>query len=518
METIARHFITAGNRQMQVRRAGRGPALVLLHQSPLSSADLVPVMTELAQTFTCLAFDTAGYGHSDPLAKSAPTIADYAEAVLAALDAAGVGRFLLYGNHTGGCIAAELARRHPDRVAACALDGYVIFTPQEQSDLLANYTPSLAPRWDGTHLVWLWARIRHEYGWFPWHRSGDGLRVDVDLPDAQALHDRMIDWLRAGEKYFVAYKAAFRFDGANVIRGVRVPTLLATMQPDPLVVHLDRLPPLDSHMEVVRTGWDRQDILDRIRNFLRSHGAGIAAPPPIAAQPTGQLIWRDFLPTEEGALYVRRGGTGHGDPVLFLHGAGESNSAWEGVLEQVGEGRPVLAPDLPGHGESNNLPLGQLGDAAKTLRQILEAAGIRRCDVVGQGFGAILAQELARQHPVGRIVALDGAAPSAEEVEQATGIVPLWHGGHILEAWHRCRDAGLYRPWYRRGRAALHDDAEALLPETVHRRVVDLFKSRAAVARATALHAEAGTPAGPHVTPLSSGTPGWRGMIADVLR
>lgn len=518
MQTITRHFITVGRRQMQVRRAGRGPALVLLHQSPLSSADLVPVMADLAPDFTCLAFDTAGYGHSDPLPLAQPAIADYAEAVLAALDAAGIGRFLLYGNHTGGCIAAELARCHPQRVAACALDGYVIFSPDEQRDLLANYTPSLAPRWDGTHLVWLWARIRHEYGWFPWHRPGAGMRVDVDLPDAQVLHDRLIDWLRAGETYFIAYKAAFRFDGAAVIRDVRVPTLLATMQPDPLVVHLDRLPPLGLQMEVVRTGWDRRDIVERIRAFLRRHAEGLPQPGPIASRPTGETLWRDFLMIGEGALHAWRGGVEQGEPVLFVHAAGESNEAWGRLLETVGRRRPVLALDLPGHGESDAAPLGRLGDAAAAVGQALDAAGIAQCDVVGQGFGGVLAQELARQRPVGRIVALDAVAPTAEEVEQATAIVPQWHGGHILEAWHRCRDAGLYRPWYRRSRDALHDDPEALRPEVVHRRVVDLFKSRAAVSRAMALHHEAGTPTGASVTPLSSGTPGWRGAIVDLLR
>jgi haloalkane dehalogenase len=517
METISRHFIAVGNRQMQVRRAGRGPALVLLHQSPLSSADLVPMMAELAPDFTCLAFDTAGYGHSDPLPQANPAIADYAEAVLAALDAAGVGRFLLYGNHTGGCIAAELARRHPERVAACALDGYVIFTPEEQRDLLAHYTPSLAPRWDGTHLVWLWARIRHEYAWFPWHRPGDGMRVDVDLPDARALHERMIDWLRAGENYFVAYKAAFRFDGAAVIRAVRVPTLLATMQPDPLVVHLDRLPPLGPHMEVARTGWERQEIIDRIRAFLRRHGAGVAAPPPVATRPTGSTPWRDFLPVEGEALHAWRGGATAGEPVLFLHGAGESNAAWTGLIETVARRHPVLAPDLPGHGESAP-SLTTLTAAAGAVDAALTAAGIGRCAVVGQGFGAALAQELARHRPVGRIVALDAAAPAAEDIAQAGEIAPLWHGGHILEAWHRCRDAGLYRPWYRRARDALHDDAEALRPETVHRRVVDLFKSGAAAPRALALHAAAGTPSGPAVTPLSTTIPGWREMVAELLR
>ena len=514
---IERHFITTGKRQMHVRRAGKGPPLVMLHQSPLSSADLVPVMQGLAGDFTCLAFDTAGYGHSDPLAdppQDGPEIADYAEAIVEALDAIGVQRFLLYGNHTGGCIAAELARRHPGRVAACALDGYVIFSPDEQRDLTANYTPSLAPRWDATHLVWLWARIRHEYGWFPWHRSGEGMRVDVDLPSAQALHDRMIDWLRAGAPYFIGYKAAFRFDGAAVIRDVTVPTLLVTMRPDPLVVHLDRLPPLGPHMQVLRTGWERQELIDRTRDFLRRHATGLPEPAPIVARPTEEPLWQSFLATGSAALYALRGGTGEGNPLVLLHGAGESSAALRDLAAAAN--RPVIALDLPGHGESSG-PMPETVEAiAADVAAALRTAGIQGCDAVGHGFGAVVGAALRRHLTIGRLVAVDGEPPSGADIAAARTITPLWHGGHWMEAWHRCRDAGLYRPWYDRTRAASHDDLNALAPDTVHRRVVDLFKAGAAAEQAMRLHAQAGKPLAD--ASVSSATAGWRASVLKALR
>ncbi len=511
---IERHFITTSKRQMHVRRAGKGPPLVMLHQSPLSSADLVPVMQGLASDFTCLAFDTAGYGHSDPLPLDSPEIADYADAIVEAMDAIGVQRFLLYGNHTGGCIAADLARRHPGRVAACALDGYVIFSPDEQHDLTANYTPSLAPRWDATHLVWLWARIRHEYGWFPWHRSGEGMRVDVDLPSAQALQERMIDWLRVGERYFIGYKAAFRFNGVAVIRDVTVPTLLVTMRPDPLVVHLDRLPPLGAHMQVLRTGWERQELIDRARDFLRRYTAGLPEPAPIAARPTGERLWQSFLAAGSAALYALRGEAGEGAPLVFLHGAGESSTALRDLAAMAG--RPVVILDLPGHGESSGPMPGTIEDIAGTVAAALRAAGVSRCDVVGQGFGAAVGAALRQHLPVGRLIAIDGAPPGDTDIAAAPTITPLWHGGHWMEAWHRCRDAGLYRPWYDRSRTAAHDDPDALAPETVHRKVVDLFKAGAAAEQAMRLHAEAGKPQADAF--VLSGTTGWRESVLTALR
>ena len=48
--TITRHFVSIrgkyGDRQVHYRRAGDGPALVLLHQSPQSSLEYVPLMKE----------------------------------------------------------------------------------------------------------------------------------------------------------------------------------------------------------------------------------------------------------------------------------------------------------------------------------------------------------------------------------------------------------------------------------------------------------------------------------------
>ena len=42
---VRRHFVTVnGDRQVHYRRAGKGPAVVLLHQSPTSSREHVPLI------------------------------------------------------------------------------------------------------------------------------------------------------------------------------------------------------------------------------------------------------------------------------------------------------------------------------------------------------------------------------------------------------------------------------------------------------------------------------------------
>src|SRR5690606_9825364 len=101
---ISRHFVTVsdrqGRRQVHYRRAGTGPAILLLHQSPQSSTEMEPLMADWGRHFTLIAPDSPGYGWSDPLATKAASLADFADATLSFADAIGLRRFGVYGFHT----------------------------------------------------------------------------------------------------------------------------------------------------------------------------------------------------------------------------------------------------------------------------------------------------------------------------------------------------------------------------------------------------------------------------------
>ena len=60
----------------------------------------------------------------------------------------------------------------------------------------------------------------------------------------------------------------------------------------------------------------------------------------------------------------------------------------------------MIAPDLPGHGESAP-PTGDysLGNLAATLRDLLGVLGVERTTIVGQSIGGGVAMQLAYQHP-----------------------------------------------------------------------------------------------------------------------
>jgi pimeloyl-ACP methyl ester carboxylesterase len=97
-------------------------------------------------------------------------------------------------------------------------------------------------------------------------------------------------------------------------------------------------------------------------------------------------------------LCYRRGGAG---PVLLLlHGIGDSSRTWIPAMRLLQRSYTVLAPDLPGHGDSSN-PLGDysLGSHASSMRDLLDVLSIEQVTVVGQSFGGGVAMQFAYQFP-----------------------------------------------------------------------------------------------------------------------
>jgi pimeloyl-ACP methyl ester carboxylesterase len=92
---------------------------------------------------------------------------------------------------------------------------------------------------------------------------------------------------------------------------------------------------------------------------------------------------------------------GEGPVVVLIHGMAGSSRTWRDVIPLLARDHTVIAPDLPGHGESAK-PLGDysLGAYASGLRDLVGGAlGIERATLVGQSLGGGVAMQLAYQHP-----------------------------------------------------------------------------------------------------------------------
>lgn len=103
---------------------------------------------------------------------------------------------------------------------------------------------------------------------------------------------------------------------------------------------------------------------------------------------------------------------GEGPPVVLLHGLGATKLSWLPLLGALAERFRVIAPDLPGHGESSK-PRGAYTPTfyAGAVRRLLDAVGEDRAILGGNSLGGRIALEVAARAPrrVAGLVLLDPA-------------------------------------------------------------------------------------------------------------
>ena len=103
-------------------RGDGGLPLVFLHGVGSDKSAWAPQLAHFGQARRTIALDYPGYGESEPLVAGDAAPRDrLAMAVVAALDALGVGRFHLCGLSLGGVVAIAVAEQQPERVASLML-------------------------------------------------------------------------------------------------------------------------------------------------------------------------------------------------------------------------------------------------------------------------------------------------------------------------------------------------------------------------------------------------------------
>jgi pimeloyl-ACP methyl ester carboxylesterase len=91
---------------------------------------------------------------------------------------------------------------------------------------------------------------------------------------------------------------------------------------------------------------------------------------------------------------------GAGPALLLIHGLGGTRKTWRHLIDDLARTHTVIAPDLPGHGESDP-PAGDysLGAHACVLRDLILCLGYRRFSVAGHSLGGGIALQTAYQFP-----------------------------------------------------------------------------------------------------------------------
>lgn len=345
MTRITRHYVdvplTDGqSRRVHYRMAGSGPPLLLVHQSPRNSGEYIGLMQGWAAHFTCIAPDTPGFGQSDPLA-GMPDINEFADALVATMDALGLPACPAYGFHSGGIILVTALKRHPQRFTGLGVGGYAIWTPQEMAIFGQSYLPPFQPSAYGEHLPWLWSRILEQGWFFPWFDARDAARMSRAHADVAATDLVVREMLDAGDHYRAGYRAVLNAPrDIPPVDALTPPVLISAYDGDPLQAHIDRLGAMPA-------GWRAQKCQTPAEHqavsleFLRAlPQADVLTPNQVADAGFVLIDTGDFA----GLIHWQ------GDPspgVLHLHAPGEELRA-----PRTGG----LAIDLPGHGLSDGWP------------------------------------------------------------------------------------------------------------------------------------------------------------------
>jgi poly(3-hydroxyalkanoate) depolymerase len=109
-------------------------------------------------------------------------------------------------------------------------------------------------------------------------------------------------------------------------------------------------------------------------------------------------LWEPAYVTA-GGLRLRVARRGAGPPLLLINGIGAHLDMWGPFARVAGE-RELIAFDAPGCGGSQRPPLPlRMGGLAGVVRDLLDALGLARVDVLGYSWGGGLAQEVARRLP-----------------------------------------------------------------------------------------------------------------------
>jgi pimeloyl-ACP methyl ester carboxylesterase len=91
---------------------------------------------------------------------------------------------------------------------------------------------------------------------------------------------------------------------------------------------------------------------------------------------------------------------GDGEPLVLLHGVGANRSIWQHAAPQLARTRLVLAPDLPGFGESPPVADGfDLNLTADAVADAIVARAAPPFDLVGNSLGGAIAAVLASRRP-----------------------------------------------------------------------------------------------------------------------
>ena len=121
---------------------------------------------------------------------------------------------------------------------------------------------------------------------------------------------------------------------------------------------------------------------------------------------------------------------GEGPAVILLHGYTQTSRMWRPLIEKLKDKFTVIAPDLPGIGDSS-IPAGAIDmiTAAKQIHELVRSMKIEKARVVGHDIGLMVAYAYAAQFPAEteKLAVMDAFLPGVPGWEAIYNSPNVWH-------------------------------------------------------------------------------------------
>src|SRR6266513_1677329 len=122
---------------------------------------------------------------------------------------------------------------------------------------------------------------------------------------------------------------------------------------------------------------------------------------------------------------------GHGSAtVILLHGFAETSRMWRPIIPLLAEKFTVIAPDLPGIGDSSIPESGiEMPTSAKRIHALVRSLGVEKARVVGHDIGLMVAYAYAAQFPseTEKLAVMDAFLPGVPGWDEIYNAPNVWH-------------------------------------------------------------------------------------------
>ena len=120
---------------------------------------------------------------------------------------------------------------------------------------------------------------------------------------------------------------------------------------------------------------------------------------------------------------------GHGPVVILLHGFAETSRMWQPIIPLLAEKFTVIAPDLPGIGDSSIPEKIDMLSAARQIHELVRSLKIEKARVVGHDIGLMVAYAYAAQFPneTEKLAVMDAFLPGVPGWQAIYNAPNIWH-------------------------------------------------------------------------------------------